>query len=388
MSAKRALRRVHAPDELGAEQRAWTVVRSAYADRDPVPARRSWRRLAVLPAVALLAAGVALSPAGATVGRWIGHTLGIQHAAPALFSLPAPGAVLVSGPGGTWTIAADGSSRRLGSWQHASWSPHGLFITVTTHNELAAVDPHGTPRWTLARPAVSDPTWYPPTGLRIAYLSGHDLRSVAGDGTGDHLLATDVPHIAPAWRPDHPFQLAYLNHAGQVVVRQADTGQVTWTVKPQGRPRALAWSARGTRLLVITRTRALVYGPTAKLTAAITTSPATPIFAGSLSPDGQMLALLRGGASEDVSIANLTTRRPHLKRVLTGDGLRQLAWSPNGQWLLITWPVADQWVFVRVTGRPRIAAVSHIARQITGNSAEHAFPRIDGWCCTPQGAAG
>ena len=53
----------------------------------------------------------------------------------------------------------------------------------------------------------------------------------------------------------------------------------------------------------------------------------------------------------------------------------QIAWSPNGRWLLVTWPDADQFLFVR--GR-RIHAVSGISRQFGGG----AFPTLGGWCCS------
>ncbi|MDQ6606121.1 MAG: WD40 repeat domain-containing protein [Actinomycetota bacterium] len=393
MSLKRELERLRAPDEAGAAERAWTVVQSAYGDRAS-PGRRTSRARMAIPALAVLAGvlALALSPAGATVRRWIGHALGIPHPAAALFSLPAPGRLLVAGPGGTWTIAADGSTRRLGAWRQASWSPHGRFLAVVGGDHLAAVDPRGTPRWTLARPGVSNPRWYPPTGFRIAYLSRHDLRVVAGDGTGDHLLAADAAPAASAWRPGHPYQLAYVDGAGSVVVRDADSGRVSWTVRPSERPRELAWSSGGDRLLVVARTHARVYDRNGRPMATIGTPPDTPILDGSLSPDGRTLALVRGGAAEDVVLASLVRGRPRLRlrlrRVLSGSGLQQLAWSPDARWLLVSWPPADQWVFVRVSGRPRIAAVSRIARQFTFGSAGRGSPRLEGWCCTAQGAPG
>jgi hypothetical protein len=43
-----------------------------------------------------------------------------------------------------------------------------------------------------------------------------------------------------------------------------------------------------------------------------------------------------------------------------------VAWSPDGRWLLVTWPEADQWVFVRVAGKRRIETVSGISRQLGG----------------------
>ncbi|MGN6866855.1 MAG: hypothetical protein ACTHMY_00470, partial [Solirubrobacteraceae bacterium] len=157
-NVKRALREFRAPGEGGAERRAWPVVREAYLQREPAPrAGRTRARLAFAPVLAVIAAGLVLSPAGATVGRLISKALGVQHAAPMLSSLPSAGRVLLSGPGGTWTATADGSLRHLGDWRQASWSPHGLYVAVASSNRLAAVDPRGNIRWAVARPQVSDP---------------------------------------------------------------------------------------------------------------------------------------------------------------------------------------------------------------------------------------
>ena len=51
-----------------------------------------------------------------------------------------------------------------------------------------------------------------PSGFRVAYRSGQDLRVVAGDGTGDRLL--DPGTFRPmAWRPGRAHVLAYLSGA-------------------------------------------------------------------------------------------------------------------------------------------------------------------------------
>ena len=386
MSAKRALHEFRAPDETEAEERVWTVVRHALPA--PVKRRRRQKWPATLALAACLLAGLlALSPAGASVRHWISHALGEPHAESALFSLPSPGRVLVSGPGGTWIVNADGSARRLGSWRQASWSPHGLFAAVARDDELAAVDPHGTPRWTLSRPSVRDPSWYPPTGYRVAYLSQAGLRVVAGDGTGDHLLANKVAPIAPAWRPDHAYQLAYVTRRGSLLVRDADSDDVLWHAHTIG-VKTLAWSPAGDRLLALGPKRATVYGPTGQILTTITASAQSPILDGSVSPDGTQLALVEGGQSGEVTLTRLDSHDHAVRRILSGAGLRQLAWSPDGRWLLVSWPVADQWVFVRVAGTPRIAAASHIARQFTARGTTQAFPQIEGWCCTTSGAAG
>jgi hypothetical protein len=55
--------------------------------------------------------------------------------------------------------------------------------------------------------------------------------------------------------------------------------------------------------------------------------------------------------------------------------LRQVVFSPDGRWLLVTWPTANQWVFVR-TGHPRrIVGVSRISAQFG------IYPRVASWCC-------
>lgn len=385
MSAKRALARVRAPDEHAAEQRAWEVVRSAYEDQAPSPQRHDHRRVALVLTVAVLVGALALSPAGAAVSGLITRALGVQNAAPALFSLPAPGRLLISGPGGTWVVAADGSTRRLGSSAQASWSPHGRYVTVAGGDQLGAVDPRGTPQWTLARPAVSDPRWYPPSGYRVAYISNHELRVVAGDGTADHLLATGLAKVAPAWRPGHAYQLAYVTSRGRLVVRDSDTGQTLWSAAPRSPTTQLAWSSDGQRLIALSRMTVDVYNGAGDRIKTITLPRGMPAIDAALSPAG-MFALVLGGPSNEVVIENLTAHAAAPRRVLAGAGLRDLVWSPDGRWLLVSWPAADQWVFVRVAGTPRIYAVSHIARQFSA-LGHRGFPRIEGWCCTGAGSA-
>src|SRR6185437_12902716 len=156
-----------------AEERAWAVVRTAYARREHAPARvRRWPLAAAGVAAAVAAA--AFSPPGRAVVDAVRRSIGVEHAAPALFRLPAPGRLLVSGPGGTWVVSADGSKRRLGDYAEASWSPHGLFVVAASQDELAAIEPgSGRVHWTLARAHVSLPRWGgSKADTRIAYLSG------------------------------------------------------------------------------------------------------------------------------------------------------------------------------------------------------------------------
>lgn len=387
MNAKRALSKVRVPDELGAEERTWDVVRSAYQQSAPRARRQTVRRPAGIAAVAVVVAGLlALSPAGATVSRLVDRAFGVPHAARALVSLPARGRLLLSGSGGTWIVAADGSARRVGPWREASWSPHGRYLAVTAHNELAAIDTRGILQWSLTRRDVSDPRWYTPTGYEVAYLSGSELRVVAGNGTADQLLARPVAHVAPAWRPGHAYELGYITAKGQLVIRDSATGAKLWSANPPTRISQLAWSATGTRLLALSHTAAILYAADGRVLATRRVPGGGTIVAGALSPDGRQLAIVTAGGSGAVTVYSHTGGRTLARRVLAGVELGQVAWSPNGRWLLISWPAADQWVFVRVGGQPHIAAVSRISQQFsTPLITSTQFPRFEGWCCQAGG---
>jgi hypothetical protein len=382
MSARHVLGRVRAPDEQGAEERAWTVVRSAYEARQPIAQRASRRSFAVAFAAALTIGAVAFSPAGATVGRLITRALGVQHAARALSSLPTSGRLLVSGPAGTWTVQADGAIRRLGAWPQASWSPHGRYVAVAGEDQLAALDPRGASQWTLSRPSVSDPRWYSPSGYRIAYLSAGELRVVAGDGSGDHLVDSGVAGVAPAWRPGHAYQLAYMTNRGALVLRDGDSRRLRWRAVALAGVTKLQWSSDGTYLLAISRARARIYSADGELARSVAAPAGSFLLDGALSPDGRLLALVLGGADSGVVLEGTFADGASPRRVLAGQELGQLLWSPDGEWLLVSWPAADEWVFVRVEGKPRIAAVSNIAKQFGRGS--RGFPQLAGWCCTAR----
>jgi hypothetical protein len=233
-------------------------------------------------AVALVAAIVAaaLSPPGRSVVHSLRKAVGVERAEPALFSLPAPGQLLVTSREGAWLVHPDGSKRLLGRYRDVAFSPHGLFVAGTRANQLVALDPQGHVRWTLARPSPRLPVWTGTrTNTRITYLSRGRLRMVAGDGTGDHLLGPASLRRTP------PAAARIRRHAGQSEV-------------------------------VVGR---------------------------------------------------------HV--VFRGTGVfDQVTQSPDGRWLLVSWPTANQWVFLRLHPR-RIVGVARIAQQF-GRGA-----RVAGWCC-------
>jgi hypothetical protein len=278
-------------------------------------------------------------------------------------------------------VGADGTKRYIGRWREASWSPRRKNIVVAGHGEVAAVTPSGRPEWIRWHPDVSDPRWYGPDGYRVAYLSGHELWVVAGDGTGDHLLAGHVERVAPAWRTGHPYEVAYSPRRGTVAVRQADTGALLWSRPAPGAVTNLEWSSDGRELVAVTRFGVRLYDPTGRT---LETIALTPLATAALSPDGLTLALLRGGATQDVLLVRRHAVPRRVRTVFSAAGLRDLTWSPDGRWLMLDWPVADEWLFVRATGAPEILGVGAVGRQL---GAGRALPGLDGWCCTADGGA-
>ena len=352
------------PADAEAEERAWDVVSAAFSAREP---RRRRRRAAPVVAVVAAAAVVAalLSAPGQAVVNAVRRSIGIEGAQPALFRLPAPGRVLVSGPGGTWVVQADGSTRRIGAYEQASWSPHALYVVGATRDVLAAVQPtNGRVHWELARPAVSFPRWGGTrTDTRIAYLSVGSLRVVAGDGTGDRRLPPSA-RVAPVWEPGtSEHVLAYVDVAGRVSVLSPDHHVVAWTSRRFADPRALAWSPDGRTIALAARGEVVLF-------ASATGRVHLVRFAGARSlafaPDGR-LALLRGNVVYVWSHGRLGTVFAAPSR------LSGIAWSPDGHWLLSSLPEADQWVFVQTRGTRRVLAVSNIRREFGGE------PTLDGW---------
>jgi hypothetical protein len=348
------------------------VVRAAYQAREPVTwPRRHARPLLVAAALAAVAAA-AVSPGGRALVHSFRQTVGLRDAENALFSLPASGRLLVTGPAGTWVIHPDGSRRRVGAFRDAAWSPHGLFIAGTRGNELVALEPDGKVHWSLARHAPRLPSWTGTrTDTRIAYLSGGYVRVVGGDGKGDRALARAAT-VGPAWRPGPGRVLAYSTRRS-VVVMDVDRGAVLQRIASDTLPSKLVWSDDGRRLLVFRRVGLRVYDRRGRVMLQDDPSDATRDADAAFVPGTHRLMVIRvHGLQSDV----FTGRNGRL--VFRGTGIfRQLAFSPDARWLLVSWPTANQWVFVR-NGRPRrIVGASGISAQFGD------FPRLAGWCCAP-----
>jgi hypothetical protein len=363
------LDRVRIPDASGAEERSWQVVSAAFEARVAAPRRPAWRGPLALAAAVLALAAAALSPPGRAVIDSARKAIGVEHATPALFRLPAPGRLLVSGSGGTWIVQQDGSKRLLGDYSDSDWSPHGLFVVAARTNELATLEPGGKVHWTLARRNVRLPSWGGSrTDTRIAYLSGSRLHVVAGDGTGD-VDACGEPAAAPvrpAWRPGARHVLAFATTQGRVLVLDTDSCSLLWRSARLGHVRALAWSPDAARLAVATGNRLVLLDGFHPQRPPVELRKVLGVAFGS------RLAVVQAR-----SVLVLDGKR--ISVALGGQGpFTDAAWSPDGRWLAVSWPAADQWVFVRMRGARMIEAVGHIREQFGG------FPRLTAWCCPPS----
>ncbi len=391
------LREEPLPGAAEAERRGLDLVTRALAERR-TPDRPVLPRLAVALAVAALLAILLLTPAGAAVRGWIDDviTTGVPRAEPSLTEIPGGGELLVQSQRGPWAVRADGSRRLLGRYREATWSPRGLFVAAASGRTLSAIEPGGTPRWSIsASDRVGDPRWSP-SGFRIAYRAGGSLRVVRADGTGDALVGPASAAVPPAWFPPGPHLLAYVDGERRIVVAETDAAKTTDAVPASPGVVALDWSANGHQIIEISRrdlwlrdVRMRKLAGDLRLGAArrIPLPAAGRVRAAAFSPRGRTIAVLLDrspGSGPPRSEALLIDPAGGPPRRLFGVSghLTELAWSPDGRRLLLVWPAADQWLFVPTEGDARLRAIGDIAAVFAPGDARRAtFPRLEGWCC-------
>lgn len=381
------------PGEQEAGQRAWEVVRSSYTSRERVPwIERHSRLVLVVAAAAVLGVAAVTPPGQAVVERVRESVVGRTPSEPALLRLPSGGRLLVNSSQGPWVVRQDGSKRRLGSYEGASWSPHGLFVVATRGRRVAALEPDGDVRWTVTRPnRVAQARWAP-GGFRVAYREGSTLRIVIGNGEGDHLLAPAVSPVAPAWRPGAVKNvLAYVDRARSVHVVDVDTRQELWSAGTGPAARKLLWSDDGRRLIAVTDRAIRIYGPRGRRISGGPTVPQGHLLVGAaVLPKGWFVYADFNERTEETTLVRGTciASDPCLAigptRMFSGAGrVENLVVSADERWLLVGWPAADQLLFLWLPGTRgarRVFAVSNVAREFDpGGTGVRAFPRAAGW---------
>lgn len=380
---------------MNPEERAWEIVRRAFEERVPAPRRTLASNrllLALVPALAgIVLIAAVLTPPGHAVFERVRQAVGVETASRALGALPTPGKLLVQSAesGGTWVVDADGAKRRIGAWDYAQWSPHGLYIVAANFDGLVALDPKGNVRWTLPRPSVAWPAWEGTrTDTRIAYMSAGRLRVVGGDGLGDHLLDAHPYDEPPAWDPGRLHTLAYLSGRA-VVLRDADSGRVIWRrpVRTPGRP---VWSTDGTRVAIVGTHRVTILTGGGRVVRSI--DSLAEVIDAAFRPGSRELAISfrhqNANAASDATDSHSEVKlvdadHPGRARLLfAGPGIfGDVAWSPNGKWLLVDWPTANQWVFLHGS---RVHAVANVEQQFPRADKAGPIFQLDGrWCCPP-----
>lgn len=417
----RALRELPIPEPPDAEERGRRIVAAAFAERKsgdgssrselrgamaPTTAERRSRqplpRLALGLSLAALLAILLLSPAGAAVRNWVGDVVdtGTPRPGPTLSKVPGGGRLLVQSAEGPWVVQADGSRRLLGDYDEATWSPHGLFVAVAKGRVLSAVEPGGTPHWSLTATArVRSPRWSP-SGYRIAYRSGQSLRIVAGDGTGDHLVNPDAAPVAPAWSPFGTSEVAYVNAEGQLRIAGSEKSAGNSGAPPDmaGAPagprvRQIEWGTGGKQILEVSpgslhlqgmrlnklegrsefRGRTALAVPAGATVVDAALAPRRPVVAA-------VLTFWRRVGTRSAVVVFGPKGKP--RRLLSVPGsLGEVAWSPDGRRLLVAWPGADQWLFLPL-GRGEGRGVANISTAFAPGHRAASFPRIEGWCCS------
>jgi hypothetical protein len=368
---KRELERIEVPGEHEARERAWSVVQAAFSAREPVSRPPLRLRPAIVLAVALAIVAATVSAPGRAVIDEIREVVGVERAQPALFSLPTGGRLLVSSDTGVWVVQRDGSRRLLGSYREASWSPFGRFVVAANENELAALEPDGDVRWALPRPGVRSPRWAgTETDTRIAYVDRTGIRVVAGDGTGDRLLVAGARGPL-AWRPGPARVLAYVS-GRELRVQEVEGGRILRrsALGPTRPVTRIAWSSDGRRLLVLSPHHLRVFDAAGRLVDREDPAEGWPDVAAAFRPGSHELVVARVHGSQ--STAYVLGGRT----LFNGTGVfKDVQWSPDGRWLVLTWPTADQWVFVRYGDGRRIQGVANVSGQFRSDS----FPRVEGW---------
>jgi dipeptidyl aminopeptidase/acylaminoacyl peptidase len=391
-----ALREVSIPTSPEAERQGLEVVEAAHAQRHP-RRRPALPRLALAFSVVTLLAALLLSPAGAAVSDWVDDV--IDNSAPrpeaGLDEIPGGGRLLVQSAAGPWVVQPDGSRRLLGDYDEATWSPRGLFVAAAKGRTLTALEPDGTPRWSITAPGmVSGPRWSP-SGYRIAYRAGKALRVVAGDGRGDRLVSARTAAVAPSWSPSGHSQLAYVDSAGMLRIANSESGATLAAAPALQGVTHLDWGGKLSSILEISprslRLRAvrplkLAGRPRLEAPRRLPVSPRTTVVAAALSPHRDAVAAVfardtpEGERSAVVLFEPAEGKRRRLLD-LPGD-IGEVAWSPDGRRLLIAVPVSDQWLFLPI-GPGWLRPLSEISEAFAPGRVVPNFPRVEGWCCRP-----
>jgi dipeptidyl aminopeptidase/acylaminoacyl peptidase len=144
-------------------------------------------------------------------------------------------------------------------------------------------------------------------------------------------------------------------------------------------PSDLVWSTDGRYLAVTSSDEVIVLDQTGRVQRTVTALGDLFVDA-AFQPDTHHLALsMRTSQGSEVRLVDVD-RPGHARLLFAGPGrFGDFAWSPDGRWLLLAWPTADQWLFLHGS---RVRAVANIKQQFPRHDHLAPMLQLDGrWCC-------
>jgi hypothetical protein len=375
-----------------ARERTWQTVRAAREDAPPRPVARHRRGIAIGAAAAAAIALVALTPAGADIREWMGDAIDPESTKPrpALTALPGGGTVLAESRAGVSLVAGDGSRRFLGHFDEPSLSPRALNVAAADGRVISAVSAMGEPAWQRTGKApVSDIAWSQDEGFRVAYRSGDSLRVAVGDGSGDWPLADSSKDVAPAWRGETDRALGYVDGDGAVRIVDVDLESTLSSFTPRSEPNTIAFSDDGERLLLAGDHEVVISAPDGG-GAKRELVPGQIVAASFLEERGDRAVIVTRESAKDFkgrpgSAVHIVSERGGTldarEIFATAGSLAGLAVSPGGDWILVGWREADQWLFLEPRIGGSVRAVDGISSQFTPGEPRPPFPAPLEWCC-------
>jgi hypothetical protein len=102
-----------------------------------------------------------------------------------------------------------------------------------------------------------------------------------------------------------------------------------------------------------------------------------------VAPRGHRLAIVANSPARRALAVSVDALRGRPTTLFAGAGrFTSASWSPDGRWVLIAWPEADQLLFLRSSRVTALSAVRGVARQFDPRSVEPGFPKVGPWCCS------
>ena len=281
---RRALRRIQPPDEIGAERRAWAVVRAAFDEREPARgAPQVIRPLLVLAGALALIAAVVNPPVLNAIRDAVGRTTEkkVVTYKQALFSLPgSAAALLVNTARGPWIIrpaaragCSAATATRRGRHGDSSSPPWGdMSSSPCSRTERCA---GRSPAPAASPPRAGRPRTKARRGSRTCAAT--TLRIVAGDSTRGHPAGRQrLRRRRPRGSPGRASSSPTSRRPDGSACTTSATQKTLWHSLRLPKVTELAWSDDGTRLLTLTRRSLIVFGGHAGSGSGAPTSRRTP----------------------------------------------------------------------------------------------------------------